>query len=394
MLAGIFQKFGDIFYSEGEFYDEPQPSFTRTWSNSSSLPGVSSAQLYTGGKSMLECAPPAHKVAFKEHSSRLKAHIRALQIAKVEMSNRSVLQIFPEIFLKEFLRLQNIITEHVFSTHEKPENYDFLEELYFLIQKIKKQRLNLDVSALKKELHARPAREFWKTVQKISPHISYDMFKTKTGRLTTCRGSFPIMTMAKKYRGILKPQNDCLVELDYNAAELRVFLALSGKEQPEQDLHEWNGKHVYKGLTNREQSKKRIFAWLYNPQSRDHQSEKFYKKRFVVDSHYKNGIISTPYGREIPADDFHALNYLIQSTASDVTLAAAIEVDKYLSENCEKSFISFMIHDSLVLDVTKEELRHIKEIQRIFETTKFGKFMSNVQIGRDYGNLVGCNARL
>ena len=370
MLAGVFQKFGDIYYSEGEFYNEPQPSFTRTWSNNASLPGVSSAQLYVKGRSMAECAPAGHKAAFEECSARLKAHMRAMQIAKVEISNRSVLRIFPEIFLKEFLRLQNIIIEHVFSTHEKPSNYDFLEGLHSLIHKIKKQPLSLDVSALKKELHARPAREFWKTLQKTSPYVSYDMFKTKTGRLTTCRGSFPIMTMAKKYRGILKPQNDCFVELDYNAAELRVFLALSGKEQPDQDLHEWNGKHVYKDLTSREESKKRIFAWLYNPQSRDRESEKFYKKRFVVDSHYKDGVISTPYGRELPADDFHALNYLIQSTANDVTLTAAIEVDKYLSENCEKSFISFMIHDSLVLDVTKEELKHIKEVQRIFETTQ------------------------
>lgn len=343
---------------------------------------------------MLECAPEAHKAAIEEHSSKLKAHMRALQIAKVDISKRSVLQVFPEIFLREFLRLQNIITEHVFSTYKKPSNYDFLEGLYFLINKVKKQRLNVDVSALKKELHAKPAREFWKTVQKTSPHVLYDMFKTKTGRLTTCRGGFPIMTMAKKYRGILKPQNDCFVELDYNAAELRVFLALSGKEQPDQDLHEWNGKNVYRGLQNREESKKRIFAWLYNPQSKDYLSQKFYKKRFVVDSHYKDGVVSTPFGREIPADDFHALNYLIQSTANDVTMSAAIEVDKYLSENCEKSFISFMIHDSLVLDVTKEELKHIKEVQRIFETTKFGKFMSNVQIGRDYGNLVECNARL
>ena len=76
--------------------------------------------------------------------------------------------------------------------------------------------------------------------------------------MTTQSNSFPILTLDKSYRSVLKPNSDWFVELDYNAAELRVLLGLSGKEQPEGDLHKWNVENVYKGEITREQAKKII----------------------------------------------------------------------------------------------------------------------------------------
>ncbi len=73
------------------------------------------------------------------------------------------------------------------------------------------------------------------------------MWGTKTGRMTTRKHYFPILTLDSDYRSIIKPTNDYFVELDYNAAELRVLLGLSGKEQPIEDLHTWNLNNVYGG---------------------------------------------------------------------------------------------------------------------------------------------------
>ena len=100
-----------------------------------------------------------------------------------------------------------------------------------------------------------------KKIKKSDNCISYDIFGTKTGRLSTKKNSFPIMTLNKSYRAILKPKNDLFLELDYNAAELRTLLALSGHTQPDQDIHEWNMKNVYGDRLNREESKKRIFSF-------------------------------------------------------------------------------------------------------------------------------------
>ena len=71
------------------------------------------------------------------------------------------------------------------------------------------------------------------------------MFGTVTGRLTTHKGSFPILTLKKEYRQIVKPTKDLFISLDYNGAEVRTLLELSGEPQPETDIHEWNAKNIF-----------------------------------------------------------------------------------------------------------------------------------------------------
>ena len=117
-------------------------------------------------------------------------------------------------------------------------------------------------------------------------NLKYDIFGTKTCRLTTKKHSFPILTFPKKYRSIVKPNNDLFVELDYNAAELRMLLALSGKEQPSEDIHDWNVSNVYQNSLTREAAKKRIFAWLYNPKSKDKLSNKAYDRNSILKKYY------------------------------------------------------------------------------------------------------------
>ncbi len=94
---------------------------------------------------------------------------------------------------------------------------------------------------------------------KTEPYIKYNPFGTKTGRLTTQKNSFPILTMDKKFRKILKPQNKWFVEFDYNAAEIRVLLGLLGVDQPHIDIHDYNAYELFDGKLTREESKKRIF---------------------------------------------------------------------------------------------------------------------------------------
>ena len=191
--------------------------------------------------------------------------------------------------------------------------------------------------------------------------------------------------MDKNYRKILKPNNDWFIEFDFNAAELRVLLGLLGKEQPQEDLHEWNKKNVYKDLITREEAKKRIFAWLYNPESQDRLSSKTYDRERLLEKYWDGFKVDTIYNRTIESDKHHALNYLVQSTAADLFLRQATAVRSLLKN--KKSYIAFMLHDSIVVDFSEEDMREIRTIKEKFGETKLGNFLVSVSAGKDFGSL-------
>jgi len=341
------------------------------------------ASLYCQGKTLEEICPDHLREEWDYKNGRLKAFYRAYVEAKIDLKEHGFYEVLPKNILIDYLELKNKISEHVFDTYKKPSNYDFLMELTKVVEGIKEKKINVDPSCLKERFAEYKVRQFYKKISKTPPHISYNIFGSKTGRLTTTKGSFPILTMDKSYRSIVKPQNDFFLELDFNAAELRTLLALSGKEQPQEDLHEWNAKNVYRGLQTREESKKRIFAWLYNPQSKDYLSSRAYNREGVVQKYYSQGQVTTFFNRTIPADDHHALNYIIQSTTSDLFLDRMVAVHKFLAD--KKSFISFSVHDSLVIDFAESERDMISQVAQIFSQTNFSDFLVNIREGHNYG---------
>ena len=191
--------------------------------------------------------------------------------------------------------------------------------------------------------------------------------------------------MDKNYRKILKPNNDWFIEFDFNAAELRVLLGLLGEEQPQEDLHEWNRKNVYKGSIAREEAKKRIFAWLYNSTSQDHLLNKVYDRKKMLEKHWDGSKVNTYYDRMIESDKHHALNYLVQSSAADLFLRQAVKVRKLLQG--KESYIAFMLHDSIVVDFSEKDMKEIRLIKKTFAKTDMGDFLVNVSVGKDFGSL-------
>ena len=169
-----------------------------------------------------------------------------------------------------------------------------------------------------------------------------------------------------------------------NGAEIRTLLSLCGKGQPDYDIHEFNKNIAVQDLETRQEVKARFFAWLYNPDARDYSLEKLYDKS-IYKKYYKNGYIETPFGRKLEVEERKALNYLTQSTTSDIVLESAYKIMKFLKD--KKSFIAFTMHDSVVLDFAREEHHLVQEIKDIFETNMFGRFLSTVSIGKDYGSL-------
>ena len=374
-------------FVDGQFknaYDLAE--LTKTWKHTNHFQNSNSieyAQLFCDGRGLDDVCPPRLKERWTALNKRMKAFLRSFREAKISLQDNCFFDLVPEATLVEFLNMKNEITEHVLENHEKPQNYDFLLLLSQLTGEIGQRKLNLNQKLKRSDLSLDKMRRFNNKFSKIQPYVKYNIFGTKTGRLTTTKGFFPILNFDKDFRHIIEPTNDLFLELDFNATELRVLLALLSKEQPSDDLHEWNAEHIYRGLQSREEAKKRIFAWLYNPESRDHLSGRFYDRDKLKAKYYKDGKVVNPYGREIDSDAHHAVNYLIQSTASDLFLRQAVKIYDFLKD--KKSFISFMIHDSMIIDMSVEDKKYIGEIVGKFQQTEFGNFKTNVKVGKNFG---------
>jgi len=343
------------------------------------------ASLFVGGKSLNEVCPDFLRHRWDTISTRLNAFYKSFSTAKISLDINCFFDLVPQRFLLEYCEVKNKITDHIVKTHTKPANYDFLRSLAELTYDISQQKLNVDYSEIARDSHQLKVRNFLKKSKYTKPHINYNMWGTKTGRMTTYKSYFPILTLDSEYRSIIKPTNDYFVELDYNAAELRVLLGLSGKQQPTEDLHIWNLNNIYRGNGTRDEVKKRIFSWLYNPQSKDYAPRRFYDREGILRKYWNGQVVITPMDRVISADKHHALNYLIQSTTSDVVLSRAFKIAEKLKN--KNSFISFTLHDSIVIDFDDTERDCVQELLEIFSQTPFGKFQVNLSAGKSYGDM-------
>lgn len=374
-------------YHDGELYFDQLPEgLTKTWNVSGlNLGDVEYAHIYSGGKTMMDICPENLKNKWENLNCKFKAYLNSFGHAKISLHEHCFFDLVPHRFLLEYYSVADKITEHVFNTYKKPANYDFLVELTKFTDQLSRNRLVLDQEALRPHMANLQARNFWRKFDEVPPYIRYNPFGTVTGRLSTLRNSFPILTLPKELRTVVKPKNDWLVEIDYNAAELRTLLALSGKEQPKEDLHEWNRTNVYKRVDTREKAKKRIFAWLYNPESKDKLSSRVYDRDKVKAKYFDGSHVTTDFDRKIACEDRVALNYIIQSTTSDLVMNKVIEINKMLSET--NSNILFCMHDSFVIDLADKDRPMLKDILKEFANTCYGEYKVNLNIGRDFNSM-------
>lgn len=374
-------------YRDGALVDGVDELCTHTWAPTSHLQDekVEYAQLWCGGKSMTEVCPEELRNRFDKINERAMVLLRTFHNAKVNLDDVCFYDLVPEKFLLDLCEVKSEITNSVFENYSKPENYEFMRDLVFLLKKIETKDVNIDTSLIGKISNS--ARKGLNKIRTGNNRVIYNPWKTVTGRLTTDKNSFPILTMNKELRTCIKPQNDIFVELDYNAAELRVLLGLLEQKQPEQDLHTWISESVFDGKFDRETTKKKVFSWLYNPKAKNKKLNERFSRAEILSKFHLNGSVVTPYSRTIPVEEDKALNYLIQSTSSDMLLNSAIKLDKVLEKR--KSFISFCIHDSVILDMSAEDKELLTQCVSEFSNTRFGKIKTNISLGKNFGEMRG-----
>jgi len=375
------------YYYNGDIKEDKTSKQFVTWDYKGDLgPEMTEyTSLYAGGRSLTEVCPAHLKDEWARLQEKRLAFQNAVLVSKMEAGTACAYDIIPQWFLKEYSQVKCEIIEWAFSNLDRPHNYNKMSSLERLFYDIKKNNLKIDLTAMKNDVSSLTVRRQLKRLSGVNNTISYNQFGSVTGRLTVGKNSFPILNLPKNFRKVVKPNNDLFVEFDYNAAELRTLLALMEMPQPAGDIHEWNVKNIFNDNVTREEAKKRVFAWLYNPESKDETLNKTYDRELVLSKYWNGTTVKTPFGREIEASRHYALNYIIQSTTSDLVLEKVLGIQKFLKSSPSK--IVFLIHDSFVLDIPAEERYNMAGIKKMFASTRFGKFAVNMSAGKDFGNM-------
>ena len=356
-------------FSEGEFFFKPTEvenlvsENSIAWKHSSILDKEEERytylSLYIPGLGLEEYSSSPEKL--KKLTNRIRFHKKAAQIAKIDFSDICFFDSLPNYLVRDWFTMRTQALGTIYENVPRPGDYNIMHKIHVLATKISKQKIQ---------------------VQNLEEQIKYDIFSSSTGRLTTEKGTFPILNISKQNRTKIVPQNDMFLEIDLNGAEIRTLLGFSGERQPEYDIHEFNSSILE--VKEREQAKIKFFAWLYNPSARNYKLEKIYNKQ-IYEQFYTEGIIKTPFGRDLTVEDRKALNYLIQSTTSDIVLENSYRIMKYLQDR--RSSVAFTMHDSVVLDFSKEDFMCVPDIKQMFERNLFGNFLASISIGKNFGEM-------
>jgi len=368
-------------------FDKIPTGLTKTWAWSRHLDGrdIDYAQLWVGGRSLNDVCPDHLTKRWEEANGLLKAHFKAFGTSLINLNDVCFYDVVPQKHLQHYFDCKNEITRWVFENVKKPKNYSFLKETFGNLRALAQHSVGLNLFGLYNlSEQDNKAKHLYEQFEGKPVHVDYDIFGTVTGRLTTKRGSFPILNLKKELKSHVKPQNDVFLELDFNAAEIRTLMSLQGIEQPQEDIHEWNIKNVFKKELSRDEAKRKIFAWLYNPESNAIESD-IYDRETILEKYFRDGKVQTPFGRSIDAPDSKALNYLLQSTSSDNTLDRFNKISRYLRSS--RSHVAFVVHDSVVIDLHRDDRGVIPHLKQIFEDTKLGRFKVNVSLGKNLGQM-------
>ena len=302
---------------------------------------------------------------FLTYKRKMESHQKAALTAKVSLESECFFDLLPQHQLLKWFQIRQQALEALNRVSKKEDDYDILHKIHVLTTNIARQDIYFGTK---------------------KGRVLYNIFGSATGRLTTKRNSVPVLTLKKEQRELLRPQNDAFVELDLNAAEVRMLMALSGREQPRGDIHEWIVDNVFNGSIERSKAKIELFAWLYNPSSSKSRFDQIFSRQIFRDFFApEDEVLTTPFGRRLAVDERKAQNYLLQSTTSDQVLENAYKIQKMLKGT--KSTIAFTLHDSIILDMAQEDAIMLRDIKSQFEQTRWGSFVSTCKIGKTFANL-------
>jgi len=293
-------------------------------------------------------------------------YFKIVQQTKIKLTPDNISKVIPVSPLKEYLKAkEDCLREIIGQQEELPENYEWFKRLYVL-SKVMNNSLKLVEG------------------DKYSEYsFKYDIHGTLTGRWIARSSNGSFFQWPKERRAIIKPWNDYFVELDFNGADLRTLLGLQNASQPSQDVHKYNMSIL--GWDDREKAKKGAFRLLYGRSGEDNELTEIYDRNVWRSYVNSKGLIENPYGRQLDIIEGKELPHLVQATSHDILLEQTMRVYKKLMGS--KSFVGFIFYDALILDMKREDLGILKDLEETFADTRFGTMKVNIKKGTDYYNM-------
>lgn len=362
----FIQKYRDVFYyyDNGEICESSKlPNISNIWNFQTflnDLENVNVMEINLKGNEEHQYFSEIELKNYEYITKRKSAYLKSLKNSHSNFSKVPILKLIPNSLLLELFQMRDLLVERV----EIIEEYEILFKIFKIIKNL--ESLNL--------------LGFHK-----SNKISYNPFKVKTGRMSLDKGFFPILTLKKELRKNIQSRNGLFYELDYNAADIRTLSGLLQIPQCEDDCYEMLKKHSQ----DRDLIKKEFYGWLYNPQKKDKHYEKMFNLEYLKKAYFQDSKIKTLFGRKIETDEKRWISHLIQSTSSDVFFEQVFEIWKFLRNY--KSKICFMLHDSVTIDVFKDETYIIPKLLEIFNNTRFGIYhCTHLKSGTNFGEMKVC----
>lgn len=226
----------------------------------------------------------------------------------------------------------------------------------------------------------------------------YDLLKTMTGRISVKNGP-QILTLKKKYRNMIESRfgsNGKIVMLDFVSLEPRLA-SIFAEQNPKEDVYTDISNSLFDGKLPRNITKFFVLPLLYGMTSKNLKkklklcySTQNYNNKWniddIVDKIYEyfkiknltetlvrilhtQGFIESNFGRPIfaPKDisPYVLINYLIQSSAVEISLLGFGSIVDYINEHKLNIKPIFIIHDAILLDVHKDYLNRIEDLKEI-----------------------------
>ena len=260
---------------------------------------------------------------------------------------------------------------------------------------------------------------------RVKKHISdgklYSQYNllTTTGRPSNSFGTVNFAALPPEKRNAFIPENDSLVEFDFDAYHLRLIANLIGYDFGGESVHEHFAK-VYG--CEYDEAKQKTFQILYGGIREEHKKlSPFFSKTYdyinkkwnEINTH--NCVFTDIYRRKIIFENYEDLNrnklfnYLIQAYETEMNIKKIIHIQEYLdgiTYDCKKKKTKLVLYgyDSFLFDFSNQDgVETLKQIKMILEdkwdlpTNRVDYepyFLTKTKMGDTYGSIKDITKRL